>query len=159
MEKAQPRPIKVSVLVDLTRRPGAGGHVKSWERFAQASVVQAGALDLTVHFLGNEEAVVPLADNVRFCLHPPRFSTQRFKFLSHVPDHTDLAFYHPRLAQALAQCDVIHTTDAFFTFARTALKVSRKYGIPLVNSIHTDTPSYTRVYTALTVERVLGTGC
>lgn len=158
MEKAQPRPLKVSVLVDLTRRPNAGGHVKSWERFAQAAIRLAERLDLTVHFLGGEETVVPLADNVRFCLHPPRFSTQRFSFLSHVPDHTDLGFYHPRLAQSLANCDVIHTTDAFFSFARTALKVSRRSGIPLVNSIHTDTPSYTRVYTALTVERALGHG-
>ena len=124
MEKAQPRPIKVSVLVDLARRPSAGGHVKSWERFAQAAARQADGLDLTVHFLGNEEAVEPLADNVRFCLHPPRFSTQRFSFLSHVPDHTDLAFYHPGLAKSLANCDVIHTTDAFFTFARTARSVT-----------------------------------
>jgi len=158
MEKVQPRPIKVSVLVDLIRRPNAGGHVKSWERFAQAAVRLSGSLDLTVHFLGEEETVVPLADNVRFCLHPPRFSTQRFSFLSHVPDHTDLAFYHPSLAKSLAACDVIHTTDAFFTFARTALKFSRRHGIPLVNSVHTDTPSYTRVYTALTVERALGQG-
>ncbi|MCY3020946.1 MAG: glycosyltransferase [Planctomycetota bacterium] len=158
MENAPSLPIKVSVLVDLIRSPNAGGHVKSWERFAESAIRQAGTLDLTVHFLGDKEEVVPLADNVRFRLHPPRFSTKRFGFLSHVPDHTDLAFYHPGLAKHLVTCDVIHTTDAFFTFARTALKVSRRHSIPLVNSIHTDTPSYTRVYTAQTVERVFGRG-
>lgn len=158
MEKALPAPLKVAVLVDLLRYPSAGGHVKSWEQFALAAVRQAATLDLTVHFLGAEETVAPLADNVRFCLHRPRFSTQRFGFLSHVPDHTDLAFYHPALARSLDHCDVLHTTDAFFAFARTALKVSRRRNIPLVNSVHTDTPSYTRIYTALTVERVMGRG-
>jgi len=158
MDKATASRIKVSVLVDLIHSPHAGGHVKSWERFAKAALKAPERLDLTVHFLGEQETVTPLADNVRFHLHPPRFSTKRFSFLSHVPDHTDLAFYHPALAKALAGCDVIHTTDAFFTFARTALKVSRRHGIPLVNSIHTDTPSYTRVYTAQTVERVFGQG-
>ncbi|MGD0088704.1 MAG: glycosyltransferase [Planctomycetota bacterium] len=158
MDKAVLQPIKVSVLVDLLQRPNAGGHVKSWERFAQAAVHQAQRLDLTVHFLGDEEKTAPLADNVRFRLHRPRFGTQRFGFLSHIPDHTDLACYHPGVAQSLLDCDVIHTTDAFFTFARTALKVSRRHGIPLVNSLHTDTPSYTRVYTAQTLERVFGRG-
>jgi glycosyltransferase involved in cell wall biosynthesis len=142
----------------LIYSPNAGGHVKSWERFARSAMRLRNELDLTVHFIGDSETITPLADNVRFHLHPPRFSTKRLKFLSHVPDHTDLAFYHPVLAKQLAACDVIHTTDAFFTFARTALKMSRRHGIPLVNSIHTDTPSYTRVYTAQTVERLFGRG-
>ena len=151
-------PIKVSALVDLLYTPHAGGHVKSWEHFAYAAVKHAGVLDLTVHFLGEQERVIPLAGHVRLCLHAPRFCTNRLPFLSHVPDHTDLAFYNPKLAKRLAACDLIHTTDAFFSFARTALKVSRRCAIPLVNSIHTDTPSYTRVYTAQTTERVFGHG-
>jgi glycosyltransferase involved in cell wall biosynthesis len=52
----------------------------------------------------------------------------------------------------------LHTTDAFFAFARTALNVARRRGIALVNSVHTDTPGYTRLYTAETVHRVLGRG-
>ncbi len=152
------RPLKVAALVDLLYTPQAGGHVKCWERFARAATLHPQTLDLTVHFLSTEEKVLPLSENVRLHLHPPRFSTQRLPFLSHVPDHTDLASYNPKLAESLRQSDLIHTTDGFFSFASTALKVSRKYGIPLVNSLHTDTPNYTRVYTAQTLERLVGRG-
>ncbi|MFH0938441.1 MAG: glycosyltransferase, partial [Planctomycetota bacterium] len=89
---------------------------------------------------------------------PTRFSTARLPFLSHIPDHTDLSFYHPGVASHLIDCDVIHTTDAFFAFAKTALKIARRHGIPLVNSIHTDTPALTQIYTAKTVERIFGQG-
>ena len=54
--------------------------------------------------------------------------------------------------------DVIHTTDGTFAAARTAARVSRWHGIPLTNSVHTTTPYYTRVFTAVTVERLTGTG-
>ena len=47
------RPIKVAVLVDLERRPGAGGHVKCWERLAEAASRHAAHVDLTVHFQGS----------------------------------------------------------------------------------------------------------
>lgn len=150
-------PLKVSVLVTLFRDEHAGGHVKCWERFAQAATRQP-QLDLTVHFLGQTEEVVPLSDNVRFWLHPPRLSTRWFPFLSQIPAHTDLAGYNQSVASALRGCDVIHSTDAFFSFAETALKVSRRLGIPLVNSVHTDTPRYSRVYTAEIVERICGKG-
>jgi glycosyltransferase involved in cell wall biosynthesis len=153
-----PRPLKVGVLVDLALTPKAGGHVKCWERFAQAATRHAGELDLTVHFSGAADEVRTLSDSVRFRLHPPRFSTARLSFLSHVPDHTDLARYHPGVARHLAGYDVIHTTDAYFAFARTALKVARRLGIPLVNSVHTDTPSYTRVFTSDIIERRVGRG-
>jgi glycosyltransferase involved in cell wall biosynthesis len=83
---------------------------------------------------------------------PPLFSTAQLKFLPYVPDHTDLAPYHPRLARELPDFDVIHTTDAFFAFARTAESVSRRRSIPLVTSFHTDTPAYTRIFTRQTIE-------
>lgn len=152
------RPLRVGVLVDLAWTPQAGGHVKCWERFAEAAATMADALDLTVHFQGEAEAVHSIAPNVRYRLHAPVFSTRRLPFLSHVPDHTDLAPHHPRLARALAEYDVIHTTDAFFNFSKTAARVARRRGIPLVNSIHTDTPNYTRVFTAQTIHRLVGTG-
>jgi glycosyltransferase involved in cell wall biosynthesis len=87
---------------------------------------------------------------------PPLFSTAQLKFLPYVPDHTDLAPYHPRLARELASYDVIHTTDAFFAFARTAEGVSRRRGIPLTTSFHTDTPSYTRIFTRQTIQQRFG---
>jgi glycosyltransferase involved in cell wall biosynthesis len=73
-----------------------------------------------------------------------------------VPDHTDLAPYHPRLARELGSYDVIHTTDAFFAFAKTAEGVSHRRGIPLTTSFHTDTPSYTRIFTRQTIEARFG---
>jgi glycosyltransferase involved in cell wall biosynthesis len=69
-----------------------------------------------------------------------------------VPDHTDLGFWHKRLARALPNYDVIHTTDAFFCYARTATRFARKTGVPVVSSIHTNTPEYARI----TVDNLLG---
>ncbi len=150
--------LRVGVLVDLAWTPLAGGHVKCWERLAEAAATMPEALDLTVHFSGAEDAVHRQAANVRYRVHPPVFSSARLPFLSHVPDHTDLAPWHPGLARALAGYDLVHTTDAFFAFARTALRVARRRGIPLVNSIHTDTPGYTRVFTGQTIQRLVGGG-
>jgi glycosyltransferase involved in cell wall biosynthesis len=48
--------------------------------------------------------------------------------------------------------DVIHTTDAFFCYARTATRFARKNGVPVVSSIHTNTPEYARI----TVDNLLG---
>jgi glycosyltransferase involved in cell wall biosynthesis len=151
------RPLRVAVLVDLVQRPDAGGHVKAWERLAAAAAGITG-LDLTVHFAGAAPELRPLADNVRFRLHRPVLSTTRLPFLSHVPDHTDLAPHHRQLAHHLADADLLHTTDAYFAFARTAERVVRRRRVPLTSSVHTDTPRYTRVFTAQTLERLLGRG-
>ena len=148
-------PLRVSVLVDLIHRPDAGGHVKAWEKLAAAAVGIAG-LDLTVHFAGPEPGLRPLADNVRYRLHRQAFSTARLPFLSHVPDHTDLAPHHPELARHLTDAEIVHTTDAYFAYARTAERVARRRGVPLTSSVHTDTPRYTRLFTAATIERLVG---
>jgi glycosyltransferase involved in cell wall biosynthesis len=154
------KPARVHVLVDLERRPSSGGHVKSWERLAAAAVGLADALDLTVHFAGAEPETRPLADNVRFVTHRSVFSSARLPFLrsAPVPDHADLAPYHPELARGLERADVIHTTDGFFAFARTAERVTRRRRVPLVTSIHTDTPRYTSLFTAATIEHLFGKG-
>src|SRR4051812_9996705 len=117
------RPVRVSVLIDLERGPNAGGHVIAWERLARAAAGDDG-VDLTLHFSG-DDGVERVSDNVRFVSHRPVLSTARFGFLSHIPAHTDLAPYHGRLAAALAESDIIHTTDAYFAFARTAERVAR----------------------------------
>lgn len=147
--------LRVSVLVDLVQRPEAGGHVKTWEKLA-AAAVGVDAIDLTVHFTGDAPELRPLADNVRFRLHRPVFSTARLPFLSHIPDDTDLAPYHRGLASHLVDAQVLHTTDAYFAYARTAERIARQRGIPLTSSVHTDTPRYTRLFTAQTVERLGG---
>ncbi|MFI4935876.1 MAG: glycosyltransferase, partial [Caulobacterales bacterium] len=148
-------PLRVAALVDLPRSPQAGGHVKCWERLAQAAAHADGELDLTVYFSGRRRTE-SLGDSARLIHLPPLFSTAQLKFLPYVPDHTDLAPYHPRLARELANYDVIHTTDAFFAFARTAEGISRRRNIPLVTSFHTDTPSYTRIFTRQTIQDRFG---
>lgn len=148
-------PLRVSVLVDLLHRPDAGGHVKAWEKLAAAAVGLAG-LDLTVHFARPAPDLHVLADNVRFRFHRPAFSTARLPFLSHVPDHTDLASHHPELARHLGDAEIVHTTDAYFAYARTAERIARRRRVPLTSSVHTDTPRYTRLFTAATIERLFG---
>src|SRR5436305_7697979 len=150
------RPPKVGVPVDLALTPEAGGHVKCWQRLAEAAVAYGDRLDLTVHFNGPEQCRIDLSPSVRYGLLPPVFSTARL--IRHVPDHTDLAPWHPRLAQQLSAYDVIHTTDAFFCYARTAARFARRHGVPMVSSIHTNTPEYARITTARLLERALGRG-
>src|SRR5579872_2957788 len=146
--------LKVGVLVDLVLAPDAGGHVKCWERIAEATVEFPSELDLTVHFNSPDGSGEPhrieLSPSVRYVLMPPVFSTRRL--VRQVPDHTDLGLWHPGLARVLPDYDVIHTTDAFFCYARTATRFARKCGVPVVSSIHTNTPEYARI----TVENLLG---
>jgi glycosyltransferase involved in cell wall biosynthesis len=150
------RPLRVGVLVDLALAAAAGGHVKCWQRLAEAAVDRADDLDLTVHFQGPRPQLIALSPAVRYVLLPPVFSTARL--VRDVPDHTDLAPWHPRLARALAGYDVIHTTDAFFCYARTAERFARRRGIPVVSSIHTNTPEYARITAAQVFARALGPG-
>ena len=149
--------LKVAALIDLPRSPQAGGHVKCWERVAAAAANTPLPLDLTVYFSGPEKTE-KLGPHALIRQLPPVFSTAKLKFLPYVPDHTDLAPYHFRLARELKSFDVLHTTDGFFAFARTAERISRRCKIPLVTSFHTDTPSYTRIFTRQTIERLIGTG-
>jgi glycosyltransferase involved in cell wall biosynthesis len=152
-ESSSRRPLKVGVLVDLSLTADAGGHVKCWERIAEAAVEFPDRLDLTVHFNAPDRCRDPrrieLSPSVRYVLMPPVFSTKRL--VREVPDHTDLGLWHRKLARALSDYDVIHTTDAFFCYARTATRFARKTGVPIVSSIHTNTPEYAR----LTVDRLL----
>jgi glycosyltransferase involved in cell wall biosynthesis len=147
-------PLRVGVLVDLALTPDAGGHVKCWQRLAEAAAEYEGGLDLTVHFHGPQPRRIELSPSVRYALLPPVFSTARL--MREVPDHTDLAPWHPGLARALGGYDVIHTTDAFFCYARTAERFARRHRVPVVSSIHTNTPEYARITVARIFEHALG---
>ncbi len=146
--------LRVAVLVDLPRAPASGGHVKYWERLAEAAAKE-NTVDLTIYFSGAHEDEV-LSPFVRFRYLPPVFSTARLAFLPYVPAHTDLAPFHPRLARELPAYDVVHTTDAYFAFAQTAARVSRQKNIPLTTSFHTDTPAYAEVFTRQTLQSLFG---
>jgi glycosyltransferase involved in cell wall biosynthesis len=150
------RPLTVGVLVDLALTDDAGGHVKCWQRLAEAAVDCPDLLDLTVHYSGPAPRRIRLSPTVRYEILPPVLSTARL--VKGVPDDTDLARWHPRLAHALSKYDVIHTTDAFFCYARTATRFVRRHRTPLVSSIHTNTPEYARITMAKLLERWLGSG-
>jgi len=151
-------PLRVGVLVDLERGDEAGGHVKCWEHFAKAAVGFANQLNLTVHFQGNNDEEISLGPSTRIITLRPLFSTKRLFFLRNIADYTDLAPGHPRLKKYLKGYDVIHTTDGYFAYAQSAARFSRKYDIPLVNSVHTDTPGFTKVYSEKAIRRVCGKG-
>ncbi len=150
-----PRPLRVGVMVDREYSAHAGGHVKCWERLAEAALDCAGDLDLTVHYLGPKPKTIALGANVRIVHLRPVFSTRRLLVLKQGGGHTDLARHHRRLAAALTGCDVLHATD-FFSFGRTAVRLSRRGQQPLVYSAHTDLPKFTQVYTEEIVRRLFG---
>ena len=151
-------PLKVGVLVDLERGEKAGGHVKCWEHFARAAVQCTDQLDLTVHFQGQRDEVINLGPKTRIITLKPVLSTKRLFFLRDIADYTDLAPGHPRLKKYLKGYDVIHTTDGYFAYAQSAARFSRKYDVPLVNSVHTDTPGFTKVYSEKAIRRLCGRG-
>ncbi|MEZ5647649.1 MAG: glycosyltransferase [Alphaproteobacteria bacterium] len=150
-------PLKVAVLVDLERTPIAGGHVKCWERLAEAAVSMPDSLDLTVYFLGQKIEQINFGPNVRFRLLTPILGTRQFIFLRRTADHTDLAWFHGILAQELWQYDVIHTTDTF-AFAQTAIRHRKKNKTVLVASLHTDLIRFTRIYSEKILLDIFGKG-
>jgi glycosyltransferase involved in cell wall biosynthesis len=152
------RKLRVGALVDLELNEHAGGHVKCWERLAAAATGLDDGLDLTVHFAGRRHEHRSISPNVRFVIHRPVLSTACIPFLRGAPDHTDLAPRHRGLRRELSQYSVIHATDAFFAFAKTARAFARSRGIPLVSSTHTDTPKYTRIFARKVIESMAGSG-
>jgi len=64
--------LKVGVLVDLVLTSEAGGHVKCWQRIAEAAVGCADRLDLTVHFNGAQPRRIELTTGI-----PRRRATRR----------------------------------------------------------------------------------
>lgn len=152
-----PTPLKIAALVDLLRSPQSGGHVKGWERLAQAASRLNLPLELTVFFSGATSTEI-LSPRVTLRQLPQVWSTARLKFLPYLPDHTDLSPWHPQLARELQAFDVVHTTDAYFAFTRTAERVSRRKPLGLTHSFHTDQPNYARIFTAKAITDRLGHG-
>jgi glycosyltransferase involved in cell wall biosynthesis len=157
-------PISVGVFIDLCLRPESGGHVKCWQRFAEAATAFPDRLNLTLHFLGNADSIPVgrragserLAPNVEYRFHRPRLGSDRLPCLKDVADQTDLACLNPRLYPEMAQHDILHTTHQLFTFGKTAQRFAQQTGKPLVSSIHTDVPRYAELYTRQVIEKLLG---
>lgn len=155
MSQTAPAPLDVAVLVDLYLEPCAGGHVKAWQRFAEAAAALSNELELTVYFLGRECAETPLSQTVRYRTVPPRLGTRAIPFLRQGGGDTDLASHNGRLARFLRYHHLIHATSAF-AFGRTAARVAERSGLPLVYSIHTDVPKFTRIYTREVLRNLFG---
>ena len=153
-----PRPVRVGVLVDLTLKSTAGGHVKCWEHLAEAAMRVPEQLDLTVHFAGHRDKEQILSENVRYRLLRPTFSTAALHLPIKQSDQTDLAPVHRRLERFFGDYDVLHATDSWFAYARTAMRHHKRTGKPLVCSTHTDVPNYTEVMTRKAVQTFLGDG-
>ena len=142
-------------MVTLERGPHAGGHVKCWERFAEAAATLPEAIDLTLHFLGDRDETFAAAPNVRFVHHRPAFGTKSVPFLRQGGGDTDLAFWHRGLRRTLHSADVLHATD-FFGFGRTALREGRRRQVPVTASVHTDVPRFVRIYTGEVIGNLCG---
>jgi glycosyltransferase involved in cell wall biosynthesis len=154
----QTAPIRVAVLIDLEWSADAGGHVKCWQRLAEAAARSDQAVNITICALGERDETVPLSASVQLRTIAPLFSTRRLPLLGHVPDHTDLAPLYPRLIPWLGGFDILHTTDPCFALAASARMASRIYGLPLTTSNHTETPAYTRIFADQVLHRTFGEG-
>ncbi|MFE7763885.1 glycosyltransferase [Streptomyces sp. NPDC057438] len=161
-DRTPPDVTSVAVLVELFRGDASGGHVKCWERFAEAAARREGdgaGIDLTVYVLGHREHVEELSPRVRFMAVRPVLSTAAVMPVVGGVDITDLAPHHPRLAELLPRHDVWHLTHSF-AFAGTAVRLARRRSaVPcagLVGSLHTDVPALAAVYTRQLVGMVPG---
>lgn len=148
------RPLSVAVLVDLERTHHAGGHVKCWERLAEAAVDHP-ALDLTLYVLGRRPCTEHLSGNVRFVSVPPVLSTRPLQRFTKGVDVADLARFNRALARQLPGHDVWHLTHTM-AFASTACSLARQVGHPLVGSVHTDVPLLTKLYLEQMLQRLPG---
>jgi glycosyltransferase involved in cell wall biosynthesis len=165
------RRLSIGVLIDLALTQTSGGHVRFWHNIAKAAAEYGCEFDLTFHFQSHprndtdpdgaragRQHVTRLSDHVRIIELPPVLSTARIKHLAQSPNHTDLFPYHRRIARHLESYDIIHTTDAYFAYAKTACRVVDHDRQALVTSIHTDTPAYTRVYSECAFRNFFGEG-
>ena len=151
-----PRRLSVAVLIDLHLSAAAGGHIRVWQRLAEVAADDPCGIDLTVYCLGDVERTSDLSPSVRVTSLPPQRGFRADRLIGNRSADTDLSRHHRRLADCLPNHDVYHATDAF-AFARTALRLARRLGRPLVYSVHTDLPAFTRLYARRILSRYLGT--
>ena len=143
--------MKVAVLVDLKLSKKSGGHVKYWERISKSLINQKNDIDLSIFFLGDDNKIISISENIRYIIQKPIFSSKILRNLGIDADSTDLFPINPLLLLKLKRFDLIHTTDQFFSMSKTAKLASKLWSIPLTTSIHTDTPPYSKYY----VEKII----
>jgi glycosyltransferase involved in cell wall biosynthesis len=151
-EPQKDRTISVGVLVNLEFDAAASGHVNVWKRYAEATAGRDD-IDLTVYFLGPRQTI-SVADNVRYEVVPGALTTRKLR-LRQGGGHADIGPYNRTLAVLLRRHDVLHTTD-FFCFGATARRVAQKRGSPLIYSVHTLQPEFSRIYWSEIAEGLFG---
>jgi len=147
--------VRVAVVVGLELTDEAGGHVKCWERLAEAALKSNFPIDLTIFFHGRKKKTITISESVRYQIIPPVFSSRKFKFLNVGADYTDLAPIDPRLVWGLGKFDIIHSTDTAFCTGVSAKLSSKIWNKPLVTSVHTDVAGYTEFYAKRILHRSL----
>ena len=138
--------MNVAVLVDLELNKDAGGHVKYWQRIGESFEQSVSGLKITIFFLGKKNETILQTKNLTFEIQKPILSSSILKSIGIDADNTDLFPFNPKIFLKLRKFDLIHTTDQFFSMAKTAKIASNFWKIPLTTSIHTDTPPYTKYY-------------
>lgn len=145
-----PLMISIAVLIDHPLANGSGGLAQCWKNIAKACLSFEKEIKLHLHFLGAKNFKKNVYPNVSYETHPPLVGTHLFSFLKNqIPDQADLAPLNPWLFASLkkGRYDCVHTTNTFLAFAKTGLLFSKLTQTPLTNSIQTDMPCYTRLYT------------
>ena len=118
----RPPPLKVGVLVDLALTTEAGGHVKCWQRLAEAATGHGDWLDLTVHFNGPEPRRIELSPSVRYVLLPPVFSTARLIRRSTAPSgdsFSDEVWYGSKACRRISSLTSLSRIRSSLTIATT----------------------------------------
>ncbi|GAB4283236.1 MAG: hypothetical protein Kow0092_38130 [Deferrisomatales bacterium] len=152
------RPLRIHVCIDQPLRDEqASGLVRSWVHF-WGEAARHDDLDVTGHTVGDRRRTRVVAPNVRVREHPSFLSPTRWldSLGLETPTQVGLFPYHPTLAAELARADVLHTTYTYLSFAMTALAVSRRRRIPLVNSLQTHVPLHSEIYAHRFAELVFG---
>ncbi len=149
--------VSVGVLVGLERTSETGGHIRCWEQLAEGALAFPDVLDLTVYFLGDREEIAVLGPHVRFCTLKAQLGTKSLPWLQQGAGNTDLAPFHVGLARRIRHHHILHATTVF-SFARTAKILSRYGDVPLIASLHTDFPTFTKIYAREIIKRLLGEG-
>ncbi len=133
---------KVDVLITLFNE-NAGGHVKSWQNFAEA----AGGipeLDIILYLLGDRHETTEINNHAHITMFRPVLGNRWVSSGNHT-NQTDLAPFHPALARALRRDSIWHITDTF-SFGLTARLLAGRGGQPLVASHHTDLSKLIKIY-------------
>ncbi|RMF15954.1 MAG: glycosyltransferase [Alphaproteobacteria bacterium] len=153
------RQARVAVVTTLADGERAGGHVRVWKRIGEAfAQLEDRPVDLDLFYLsapGSSRILCEKpADGLAIHRLPARWPSDRFSFLRTAAGGTDLAPYHPRLARAIADADLVVASDPY-AFGRTARRWARRTGRPLCYAMQTRHDRFTEIYAREILDHIL----